>query len=484
MKKLLVIGAAALVLLIAVVLGRTVLLGAAPLPAATEPIAPVDTAAGATQLAGALRLRTVSHLDPTHDDRNAFAALHDYLARAFPNAHATLEQERAGPASLLYTWHGSQPNLKPVLLAAHLDVVPVEPETETAWQHPPFAGRVADGFIWGRGALDDKAAVVGLLAAVEHLRAEGFQPRRTLYLAFGADEEVGGHQGAAALATLLQERGVRLDFVLDEGGAVTQGIVPGVSTPAALVGIAEKGYLDVELIARTAGGHSSMPSGGSAIDVLATALYRLEQRPMPARLERPMREMFAHLGPHMPFVQRLVLANLWLFEPLVIRQLLRAPVTQAAVRTTSGATLIAGGVKTNVLPTTARAVVNFRLLPGDSVTGVLEHVRRTVADSRVAVTAGPVNFDPSPVSDAQSNSFALLAHTITQTFPDAAVAPYLTVGSTDSRYYAALADNVYRFLPIRLHAADVQRIHGIGERIAVQDFARVVQFYIELMRKL
>jgi len=484
MRRLLVIGALGLVLLIAVVLGRTVLLGAAPLPTATAPVAAVDAAGNATKLAGALRLPTVSHLDPTHDDRDAFAALHDYLARAFPGAHAALGRERVDPSSLLYTWRGSQPDLKPVLLAAHLDVVPVEPETEASWRHPPFAGDIADGFIWGRGALDDKAAVVGLLAAVEHLKAEGFRPRRTLYLAFGADEEVGGRQGAAALAALLRERGVRLDFVLDEGGAVTQGIVPGIGTPAALVGIAEKGYLDVELVAHTAGGHSSMPSGGSAIDILAAALHRLEQRPLPARLKRPMREMFAHLGPHMPFAQRLVFANLWLFEPLVIRQLLGAPVTQAAVRTTSGSTLIAGGVKTNVLPTTARAVVNFRLLPGDSVAGVLEHVRRTVVDPRVTVKAAPLSFDPSPVSDAQSNSFALLAYTIAQTFPDAAVAPYLTVGSTDSRHYAALADNVYRFLPIRLHAADVQRIHGIDERIAVQDFARVVQFYIKLMRKL
>jgi len=484
MKRLLVIGAVGFGLLTAVALGRTVLFGAAPLPAATDPIAPVNAAASATKLAGALRLRTVSHLDPAHDDRSAFTALHDYLARAFPSAHATLKRERAGPASLLYTWHGGQPDLKPVLLAAHLDVVPVEPETEASWQHPPFAGRISDGFIWGRGALDDKAAVVGLLAAVEHLKAEGFQPRRTLYLAFGADEEVGGRHGAAALAALLRERGVRLNFALDEGGAVTQGIVPGVRTPAALVGIAEKGYLDVELVARTTGGHSSMPSGGSAIDILAAALHRLEQHPMLPRLERPMREMFTHLGHEMPLMQRLVFANLWLFEPLVIRQLLRSPVTQDSIRTTSAATLIAGGIKTNVLPATARAVVNFRLLPGDNVEGVLEHVRRTVADPRVTVTAGPINFNPSPVSDAQSNSFALLARTIRQTFPDAAVAPYLTIGSTDSRHYAALADNVYRFLPIRLDAADLQRLHGINERISVQGFARTVQFYTELMRKL
>src|SRR5438093_217598 len=299
-----------------------------------EPSSAIDRDRVAEHLAAAIRFRTVSHQDPAEDDRAQFAGLRALLARTYPKVHRSLVRELVNGDGLLYTWKGADASAKPVLLMAHQDVVPVEPGTEATWAHPPFDGVIADGFVWGRGALDDKASLVFLMEAVESLLAEGFRPRQTVYLASGFDEEVGGLQGAARIAALLATRGVRLGYVLDEGLLVSQGVVPDVQEPVASIGIAEKGYVSVELVAETEGGHSSRPPPETAIGVLAAALDRLQRRPMPARLRgAPRREMQA-LAAHMPFRQRVMLSNLWLFGPLVVRALEKTPTTNALVRTT------------------------------------------------------------------------------------------------------------------------------------------------------
>ena len=366
---------------------------------------------------------------------------------------------------------------------AHIDVVPAEPETEGDWTCPPFEGRIAEGYIWGRGALDYKEAVLGILEAVETLLGEGFRPRRTVYLAFGHDEEVGGQGGAAQIADLLHSRGVELEFVLDEGLAITEGIAPNVAKPVALVGIAEKGCVSVELTVESEGGHSATPPEHTAIGLLSTAIHKLERRQLPARMEAPARQLFTHLAPEMSFAMRMVFANLWLLGGLVKRQLAAAPATNALIRTTTAATIIEAGVKENVLPVKARAVVNFRMLPGDSMASVLEHVRQTVDDPRVTVKLlGDRKSEPSFVSNTDSPSFKALVRTIRQVFPEVVVTPGLVLGATDSRHYARVSDNIYRFIPIWVRPGDLDRVHGTDERISIKDYEQVVRFYIQLIR--
>ena len=448
----------------------------APAPAVSIP------QGAAERLAGSLRFPTISAEDATAFDARAFAGLHAYLQAAFPRVHAQLRREKVGVHSLLYTWEGRDKSRKPILLAGHMDVVPVEHGTEQTWQYEPFAGRIADGFVWGRGAIDNKSTVVGALEAVEMLIAEGFQPARTVYLAYGHDEEVGGAAGAREIAALLKGRGVELEMVLDEGGVIGDGILPGISGPVALVGIAEKGFVTVELSTRTTGGHSSLPPAQTAVGVLSAAVARLEKRQMPARLEEPTLKLLERIRPRFPSVRRAALGNLWLTRPLVLRGLQESPATNAMVRTTTAPTMFQAGTKDNVLPSVARAVVNFRILPGDSVAAVIEHVRRAVDDTRVDIKiAGRFSAEPSPVSSTESDSFRRLERTIRGTVPDAIVAPYLVVVATDARYYGGLSPNVFRFLPLRLTARDIERMHGSNERIDVRQYEGAIRTYRQLI---
>jgi carboxypeptidase PM20D1 len=468
-------------LLIGFVLVRTV--ASSPAPTAAPPAALVAIAeTAAERLAGAVRVPTIAHEDPAAFDREAFRDLHAYLNRAFPRVHRALRTETVGEHSLLYTWPGKNASAEPILPMGHLDVVPIEPGTEKQWQQPPFSGRIVDGFIWGRGAIDNKSAVLGILEAVEMLLAEGFTPNRTLYLAFGHDEEVGGTHGARQIAELLKSRGVRLAMVLDEGGVIGDGLLPGVSLPVAMVGIAEKGFATIDLTTKTSGGHSSLPPKQSAVGILSAAIARLEKHQMPARLEAPTRQMLERVAPEFGFANRVVFANLWLTKPLVVRQLEATATTNAMVRTTTAATIFQAGTKDNVLPTQARAAINFRILPGDSVAAVVEHVRRVVNDPRVEVRGGGRFIaEPSAVSSTKSEEFRLLERTIRSTTPGAIVAPYQVVVVTDARYFAALSSNIFRFLPLRLTPVDTARMHGANERVRVKDYEAAIRFYRQLL---
>jgi carboxypeptidase PM20D1 len=481
MKRLLLSLLLGFLLLAGVLVARAVGFSSRQVP--PEPATPfsVDADAAAARLAGALRLKTVAASEGQPAEDAAFAALHEYLRAHFPRVHARLRREPQGAHSVLYTWPGTDASLRPALLMGHLDVVPVEPGTEGAWTRPPFSGDVVDGYVWGRGALDDKGSVLALLEAVEALLAAEYQPRRTVLLALGADEEVGG-EGARAMAALLKRRGVALESVLDEGGMMLTGTVPGVAAPVALVGVAEKGMVSVELVVEGEGGHSSMPPRHTAVGVLSRAVARLEDAPLPAQLRGGSRALFEFVGPEMPFGLRLVFANLWLFEPLVLRQLSAQPSTDAAVRTTTAATMFEGSPKDNVLPARARAVVNFRILPGDTVEDVLAHVRRVVEDPRVKVGTLDFQSEPSPVSRTDTEAWRVLQRSIRQVFPEALVAPYLMVGATDARHFTGLSDSVYRFMPLRLEREDLARLHGRDERVSVQAYAGAVRFYAQYLR--
>jgi carboxypeptidase PM20D1 len=437
-----------------------------------------DSAAASERLSRAIQFRTVSNPDPAQTPI-AFDQFHKFLNEAFPRIARQLHKETVGGHSLVYTWKGQDSALKPILLMAHMDVVPA---TEQGWRYPPFSGALADGYVWGRGAMDDKAGVMAILEAVEFLLGDGFIPKRTIYLAFGHDEEIGGHRGAAKIAELLRSRGVELDFLLDEGMNILDGIVPGISAPVALIGTAEKGYLSLRLSVETPGGHSSIPPADTAIGIVSRALQRLETRPFPSRLMGPTRQMFEFLGPEMSWTQKLAIANLWLFDPLVRKQLARSPLANAAIRTTLAPTIFQAGVTENVLPPNATAVINLRLLPGDTTAGALEHVRRVINEPGVKITPLAVPMEASAVSDIESRGFHLIERTIRQTSPSTLVAPALLVAATDSRHYAALTKNIFRFLPILLGPDDTKRYHGNDERISVDDYERCIRFYAQLIR--
>jgi len=443
----------------------------------------VEVSSGAVdRFAGAIRFPTLSQSDTALFDPAPFEAFRGYLRASFPRVHEGLAREVVAGHSLLFTWAGSDPELPPVILMAHYDVVPVEPGTEGEWIRPPFSGVVVDGEVWGRGAMDDKASLMALLEAVETLLARGFQPERTLLLAFGHDEEVGGTRGAAEVAALLERREVMADYVLDEGLAIVNGALPGVDGPVALLGLAEKGYLSLQLTVEGEGGHSSTPRGESAVGILAGAVSRLEANPMPGRLDGPTRMLLESLGPHMSFGMRLVTGNLWLFHGLVSRLMAGDPETNAAVRTTTAPTLFQAGVKDNVLPSKAQAVVNFRLLPGDTEATVLAHVAEVVGDPRVQVEVyRGMSVPPSPVSRVDSPGYRQIGRAVQEVFPGTVVAPFLTLGGTDSKHFVGVAEDVYRFAPLQYRPELAVGVHGTNERIPADDYRNMVRFYIRLM---
>ncbi len=482
MKKILAVLGFALLLLVAVLLLQMILVKSHQVQATPVTDLTVDAQAAAGHLAGAVRFVTVSHENGANVETAAFDGLHEYLQQTFPKVHATLTREVVGGYSLLYVWKGKKPEMQPILLLSHQDVVPVEPGTEKDWTHPAFSGFMDGTWIWGRGTLDDKMGMMGLLEAVEMLLGRGFQPDRTIYLAFGHDEEVGGSHGAAAIAALLQQRGVRPAFILDEGGVIAEGSIPGVAKPAALVGTAEKGILSVELVARSEGGHSSLPPLHGAIGKLAAAIVKLEDHQMPARLDGATRRSYQYLAPEMPFLPRLMLANLWLFGPLLEGQAAGDPAGNARVRTTTAPTIFQAGIKENVLPHEARAVVNFRTLTGDTVPKVLQHVRDVVGPGIAVRATGNANVEASPESDVRAPEFGLIQRTLAETFPQVIVAPNLLSGSTDTKHYRALSPNVYRFVPMRLKLEDLKRIHGTNERIGIANYGEIVRFYAQLLR--
>lgn len=483
MRRVLTIAAIALVLLLAVVVGRALTMRSRQVPVEPVELAQVDTDAVIERFSGALRFETISVEEGEEWDDEPFRQFLGYIAEKYPLVHSSLTKELVNDYTLLYTWKGRDAQRKPVLLLSHYDVVPIVPGTEDLWLQPPFGGVVADGFVWGRGSLDDKFGVLAILEAVELLLRQGFQPEVTMYLSFGHDEELGGPQGAQGVAALLEERGVKLDFVLDEGGAVIGGLIPGIKGRVAAVGIAEKGSVTVELVTRAAGGHSSSPPPHTAIGVLAGAIHKIESNQMPKELRGAALQFFEYAGPEMPLSYRLAFANLWLVQPLLVSQLDKvSAATNATLRTTTAVTVISGGVKSNVLPTDARALVNFRILPGDSSAMVVEHVRRVIDDPAIEVNALPDSREPSEVSPVDTPAFEALQRTIRQVFADTIVAPYLTVGGTDSRYFVALTPNIYKFAPIVADPTDLTRMHGLNERMRVTNYVQAVQFFVQLIR--
>ncbi len=443
----------------------------------------------AERLARAIRFRTVATGAKGAGDAADFQEIHEFLKTSFPRVHARLGCEVHGGHSLLYRWKGSDPSREPILLMSHIDVVPVESGTETSWTHPPFSGDLSDGFIWGRGALDVKSGAFGLLEAAERLLDDGFRPTGDVYFALGHDEEIGGREGNRRVAENLRSRGVRFRFVLDEGGGLTEGIIDGISGPVAFVGVAEKGYATIRVTAQTEGGHSSMPPPHTAVGMIATVVARLESNPFPARIDGATAAMLDYLGPEMPWPRRVALANRWLTGGLIARQFAAKPSLNALIRTTMAATVARGGETANVLPKQAETVVNLRLLPGDTSESALRRIRDEVKrlgfdEKTVMCSMEPAPSEPSRISSTDSNGFRTLQRTIAEVYRGTVVAPGLSMVATDSHHYAPIASDIYRFLPLRLTADDLKRIHGVDERIGIKTYADMIGFLARLIENL
>ncbi|MFL6792388.1 MAG: M20 family peptidase [Bradyrhizobium sp.] len=480
-RGILLLAIVALVILSGVLAFNVVTHGSRQIQVAATPRTPVDAQAAAARLAEAIRFKTVSSYEKPDQHAEALRGMQAHIERSFPAFHAVAKREIVGGYSLLYTWEGSVPNAPPVALLAHQDVVPVAPGTEKDWQQQPYDGIIADGFVWGRGSWDDKGNLYSMLEAAEAMSKAGFRPKRTIYFAFGHDEEVAGTRGAKAIAALLDSRGVRLDFVLDEGLLITEGILKGLDKPAALIGVAEKGYATVVLSAHATPGHSSMPPRETAIGMMSAALTKLEDHRLPMQIRSTVSGMFDMLAPEMNGFNRVVLSNLWLFKPLLLREFEKSGPTEAMVRTTTALTIFNAGDKDNVLPGNAEATVNFRLLPGDTQGSVTDHVRYTIDNDRIEVKPFPGNTDPPPVTATASPSFQMLNRTIREVYPDVIVAPGLMVAATDSRHYAGITDRIFRFSPVRANSDDLKRFHGTNERLSIEGYADMIRFYRRLI---
>jgi carboxypeptidase PM20D1 len=436
----------------------------------------------AGRLAEAVRYRTISYQDRSLVDYEQFRLFNAFLRESFPRVFGTLEVEAVNEHSLLMHWPGSDPGLAPILFTAHSDVVPIEPGTADDWPHPPFAGVVADGAIYGRGTLDDKQGVLGLLEAVASLLQDGFQPRRSIVLAFGHDEEIGGEDGAAALAARMREKGWHFQWMVDEGGLIISDnpLLPG--RKMAMINVAEKGYITLTLTATGEGGHSSQPPRISTIGRLAAALDRLENNPFPPQLPVPVVAMLEGIAPYMDQPERFIFDNLWLTKSLVAGRMAEDRLTNSFVRTTTALTMINAGVKENVVPQQAEAKVNFRLLPGDTPEELMERVRVLIDDPEIQISASEWNNIP-PVSDHEGPGFGAIAAAVETVYPDAVVVPSLLTATTDTRHYVDVADDLYRFHGMVIKSAQATGVHGTAEYIGVDSYLGSIEVARHMLMK-
>lgn len=443
----------------------------------------IDTAA-MSKLSKSIQFKTVSYDETEKIDYAQFGSLHEFLQSAFPLVHQKLSREVVNNHSLLFTWHGKNKAIQPVIFYAHLDVVPVEESNLKDWKVLPFSGEIKDGYVWGRGTLDDKGSVCAILEAIEKLLKEGFEPERDIYFAFGHDEEIGGTEGAKKIAELLLQRNIRAEFYLDEGGLVSRGMVPGVSEDFALIGTAEKGYLTLELSVKMESGHSSRPPKENALSTLINALAKLEAQPFRSNISVTVNEFINFVGPEMKMPLKLIFANQWLFKSLILSEYQKSTEGNAMTRTTAVPTVLQAGIKENIVPGEVSAKVNFRILQGEHIESVIKKVKEIIDNDTVQISVFGTAFEPSKNANTEAKGFKAIQKSIAKVFPDAKVTPYLMIGATDSRHFEQVAENLYRFLPVRMDKNIVAKIHGVNESISFQSQMESIAFYESLLREI
>ena len=436
----------------------------------------------ADKLAKLVQYRTISYNDAADFDDAEFQGLCKELETLYPECHRVMTKESFNDYTLLYLWEGSNPALEPAVMIAHYDVVPVDDEGE--WTHPPFSGDIADGFIWGRGTIDIKNQICAVMEACENLIAGGFQPERSVYLAWGGDEEVSGPRGARVIAAELEKRGVHFAFLMDEGGAISPDQLAMVKKPVALIGVEEKGIVNLRLSCTGKTGHSSMPPAHTAIGILSEAVRRVENNPFPARLTAGTEGLFKAIAPHCGGIYKIIFGNLGLFGGLLKKFLSSADTTNAMIRTSQSVTIIKGGYRENVLPDRAECNINFRILPGESIASVKARIERVVGNPEVKVE---INTDVNPNEPIMSKSldtpfFKSVCDAVEKVYPDAIAAPYLVMGGTDSKNYENITDNIFRFSPMLLDRKEMGGMHGVNERISIENLGNMVAFYDEILK--
>ncbi len=467
----------AVLLLLSVLIVRAIRLKPDPvdIPPSDAPVFDKDKAT--RDLQSLIQCPTVSCSDPSLESPEAFEKLIALLPELFPEVYRACEFIMPGPRSLVYHWKGKQQD-QPGVLMAHFDVVPVD---QTSWDKDAFSGEIEDGVMWGRGTLDTKCTFLGVLEAADHLLKEGYVPSHDLYLCFSGTEEING-DGAPAIIRYFQEKGIRMNFVLDEGGAIVENVFPGLKKPAAVVGIAEKGTMAVRLSVPASGGHASTPPKISSIGRLARAVAKVEKHPFPAHISDAALAAFLGMAKNASFPMRIIFANLWLFRPvLYLLCSIIGGEFNALVRTTVAFTQMEGSHAFNVMPTSPYVIANVRINCGETTGSVLKRLEEIIADDKIRIDM-PYGRDPSPVSVIDGEPWKRLQTAVLQEYPEAIITPYLMLASSDAWNYCALSDHVYRLSPMPMSKAERAMIHGNNERIPLSSLHHVVSFYMRLIR--
>lgn len=468
---------ALLLALIAVVVIRTLMFTSKPEPPKKFETISVNEDKAVSDLAEMVRCKTVSDKNKENEDEGEFDKFKALLPKLFPSIYEKCEFEEVGDRGLLYRYKGKKSD-SPTVLMAHFDVVSVE---ESQWSCDPFSGLLKDGVLWGRGTLDTKGTLNGAMQALEALINEGFVPEQDIYLAFAGDEEISGH-GASDIVDLFEKRGIKPGAVLDEGGAVVQNVFPGVKEPCALIGIAEKGMLNLEFSYTGNGGHSSSPKPHTPVGILSAACVKVENNPFPFRITEAPLAMFDVLARKSNFVYRMIFANLWLFKP-VLNMICKKSGGEmnALMRTTCAFTQMEGSKGMNVIPPSARMVANLRLLPGETVESAVAYIEKVIDNPEIKVNVINGN-NPSVVSVTESDGWKRLALAINASWTDAVVSPYLMIACSDSRHWGRISDKVYRFSAMALSKEERGMIHGNDERIPVETVTKTVEFYTRFIK--
>ena len=479
-KKLLILFFAILTALLLAALFRTIMHTAVQAKPTEGEVILIDEIRAIENLAESIKFQTISYQEKEKFPQEEFNYFIEWAAKTYPEFHQALTLEKLGH-SLLFKWKGSDVTLSPILFEGHYDVVPIIPGTEDLWDEMPFSGTISNNRIWGRGALDDKSGVIGLMEAATYLIKNNFQPTRTVYFGFGHDEEIGGG-GAALITEKLREQGIQLHWSLGEGSFVNRGFFPGVDKLIAPINVAEKGIMNLLIVAKADGGHSSTPPSKTAVTLLAEALMKLEKEPLPGSLEGLSAVMFDEVSKHMPFSYRFLFANRWLFGGIIESQMSSSPVINAMIRTTTAPTMLNGSIKSNVLPIEASALINFRLHPRDTIESVTDHVTRVVGSEEVEVRLLG-GMEASGISSWSSPGFEIVAASLNKVYGDVISVPGLMIAASDTRHYSKIADNSFRFNPFSIVPEDMTGFHGTNESIDIDSFVAGIKTYVEIIRE-
>ncbi len=477
MKRFISVLGIATVAIVAILIFRTIL--NKPVNNVKEVVLAPLPANAIEHMSAAIQLRTETPNDEYQFDTATFIKYRKFLETSYPLVHKLLPRTIVDSFNYIYEWKGSDTSILPMVLMAHYDVVPVEASAVKLWHAKPYGGEVKENYIWGRGVLDDKSSMISILEAAEAQLQKGFQPKQTILLCFGADEESSG-KGATAVVKYFKSQHKRFDLVVDEGGEISTEDNKSIKAPIASIGVGEKGYVTLVLTVQKAGGHSSIPASSTAIDILSNAIAKVSQHPMETKLTAPIEAYLKSISAYNDnFMEKMALSNLWLLESKVVNKMTEQPTTNALVRTTLVPTVFNSGVRDNVIPTFATAYINSRILPGQSSKDVFDYVQKVVNDTNIKITYYK-NYmtEPSPTTDVNSKYYKRVEKAVRSVVKDVVVAPMLMVGATDSRNYREVSDGVVNFSPL----TNAKGFHGIDERMQISDFEKCFNFYTLLIK--